>query len=347
MPYQEFTIKPPTDREWLRRDIKAEHEAEQLWLRLLADLATKALADEGLGGLGSISVVPARPGRHSNQAGQLRSQPLEDLGGVEFRFDVLRGDVLYETDAHVTALVSCARKFAEEKPRKLMAAEKLLALTGELSSVPSHKAVRLVGLGISNPGDRLHFHVTLERLGVDLKHGIEQLCAADLGCLDSLLRPVPREQENRLAAARNLRAINADGWIDQIALRIIDTSALPRAKAFDLLGHFDTLSFSLEGPAGRRLIAFLFWRNGVVMAELQGDGWYWSCNCLELQKQTLPQSVLHSLVGQPLRTLVELPVMPLDAPITRVEQSCGTLLIRFGTLRRPFNIATAEVREIG
>ena len=303
-------------------------------LAAIVEGANSAIKGSARREVGAISFATARNDDDGHYFGQLRSEPLESFGGFEFRFHLPASDTgRHDTAGIVRDVVAAVAKFRAAREAIASYAESVRGLVCPLLDAADAIQVsppRLVGMGIA-------FHamgtadfdlvVDIEMLGDDLQRGIDRVHDGDDERVRKKLAALlakHRLREIRLASATANRAI---GWIDALALRVIDRSGLNRTETISHLLSRPALEFYWEsvGDDGEEVghTGALYWQDGVIRGnvEVLGSDSQFHRETLTTRRPALPETIITALPGRRFGEKFEHPFIPADAVITGAESA--------------------------
>jgi hypothetical protein len=157
--------------------------------------------------------------------------------------------------------------------------------------------------------------------GSDLRFGYETMHAQinQVDLLIDMVKPLLATHAKRAAVAAECQSKGIDGFIDATAQRLLELTGWSAQKVVDLLKVQRTLSFSYGDKGAEGEFA---WNGGTIVGSFYAPG---KCTYLTggafIFSEQLPETYLASLVGKPLKSLVEGPCYPTDAKITAVRES--------------------------
>ena len=266
--------------------------------------------------IGPLSIETRTQQDHHDRWHQIRSKPLPDFGGAEFRYDVPRGRVLpknpimegiaqgapafVEARGAIVARVEAARAMATAALQRLSGAwcDPALVAVG-ISVIPDWRSMTTV-LEVRTLGHGL-FPIT-ERLQAET---IEALAAK----LDALL-----ERHARRARLRTmLLADGAVGWVEETTRRILATVGKDLRWAMELLEERGTVKLWFPLDPGS-IHARVWWREGVLRVDFGNAGIGTNLEGDELTIFKLVSAkILAARVGRPLARLTKDQFIPAES----------------------------------
>ncbi|SEL80453.1 hypothetical protein SAMN05216382_2684 [Sphingomonas palmae] len=138
--------------------------------------------------------------------------------------------------------------------------------------------------------------------------------------------PAPYSLRHRVEEREALNALGADGEIDEMAAAIARLAPEGTASVLSrLASDYETL---VRIPTGSEpLFATLYWRNGVIRADVSVSGSLdWYSDQLELRGTSIRKAQRDRLPGRPLSAIPGLP-FKCDARISHVDASRGKHLL--------------------
>jgi hypothetical protein len=162
-----------------------------------------------------------------------------------------------------------------------------------------------------------------ERLGRDLKLGIDRITGHDLDAFEAQLLESVAQHLKRAKLRTAAAASRAIGWIDDAALNILDSSGISRAVGLELLREREGIEFHFGGEDGFDQFATLFWEDGIIKGEVDGVGeaWRFCGDHVTMKDPGLPQTILVAWIGRRFGDVVENRFIPADAIVTNVQTS--------------------------
>lgn len=153
----------------------------------------------------------------------------------------------------------------------------------------------------------------------------------------------PKDVVVRSGVKDRLVAAGAQGWIDEIAHSV--ASAAPEGRTAVLArlsSNYETM-VTLPTTSGP-MYATLFWQDGVIKAEITfRDKLEWFNGHLELKDVKLPETIIETLPGRLLSSLVDLPFAS-TAKIAAVDSvTSNTLRLRVDPVEMLVNCDTGRV----
>jgi hypothetical protein len=112
--------------------------------------------------------------------------------------------------------------------------------------------------------------------------------------------------EGRRSKLERLQALGADGWIDDMAAAVITVAPEGPAAVLAELAKAFQVTFNVP-TAGPPMFTTLYWLNGEIKAEISIRGKLDWAGKLQLTDQILPESVISSLPGRRVDSVVSLP----------------------------------------
>lgn len=274
----------------------------------------------GIEDLGPFSVAPARSDSDYTYFTQIRAVPLS-FNGYEFRFDMPPGEFgEYDFGDEVETMLKEAAGFCRLGDLsefigtvKAMIAERIAPASRCLDSL------RLIAIGVQfNLADGSFGLVAdLERLGRDLKPGIDRITGRDLMTLEDKLTSFVAEHLERAKLRVSAAASRAVGWIDAAAVNIVEASGIAISDAIARLRGQQTVEFTFIAD-GAEHSAALHWDNGVIRGEIDGvDGlWTLSGELMKMLNPGLPEVIFTAWAGRRFGEVVESRFIPADAIVT-------------------------------
>lgn len=336
--------------ETTRRDA---HGPNLALLRAEIERRTRRLACRRIG-LPAPSFVTAGDSRHL-----LQFPPLAEAGGAMLqRFAVETG----------------APRFCAATPRQIAAlADSMVADMRALwrrradiaAAVAEVRSAAAAGIAAATGPGRA---VRLEKVLVDMQHQRDDATFCfhlEYAALDEALRPglvldyrdwsddfgrrplggAPAGNERRAAELDELRALGADGRIDDLAAAIVRAAPEGATAVLARLGaELETTVTMPSDEPGAPLYATLFWRDGILRAEASvAGGLDLNGDRMELHAVRLPETLKSALVGRPLSHVIELP-FGCDCIVTEVgDLSRGGMRVRLSIGHSLVNTGTGEI----
>ncbi|MGY2733577.1 hypothetical protein [Sphingomonas sp. UYP23] len=289
---------------------------------------------KGLSRFSEFSLAPARLDDAYTYFAQIRAVPRSGFGNAEFRFDiparhsgehepkvvaanVLAAARLYNRHTRVGPYAKCVRELVEAA---IEPATKWL------------KPMRLVAFGMSASahGDLPKLSVDLEMLGEDLTVGIDRVVEHDIDRLEEKVAEQVAKHMAREKLWTIATASRACGWIDDIALRIVEASGMTCGEVVSRLRDTEFLDFCFGGEEGYDVSACLNWEDGVIRGHFRSlkNDCDFGADQLTVLRDKVSETDVASLPGRRFADLYEQPFIPADALITSVFTNGDWLYVR-------------------
>lgn len=310
----------------------------QAELAAIVDGANAAIKGAARRDIGTLSYATARDDDDGHYFGQLRSEPLDRFGGLEFRFHLPACDGGRQDVAHIVGMVvDAVAKFRAARTEMAAYADSLRkSVDAILQANPSrHPSARVVGLGLAFHAMGCDFDdvVDIEMLGDGLQLGIDRVHDRDDDRFEKKLTKLLAKHTLRADLLAKAKASRGIGWIDALALRLLDEAGLDRRDTIDRLLMGRGLDFYWEGVDERGgdtgYSGSLYFQDGVIRCNVEvfGTDSQFLCDTLTTKRPPLPETVICALPGQRFGAVFEHPFIPADAIITEVEDADSWLYV--------------------
>lgn len=332
----------PTSTNWRSASLPSD-------LHDVIHAARHAIGATSASRLGPLSLTPRLLGRDWTRAIQIRSRPLADFGGAEFRHNVMLGDLAAHYPVKADGLASGFRAFLASSVYtggfgamvRTMATEAI----GRHDHCGSPPQILAIGLEpVPDPGVLVRFAavVDLAVLGPDLAPRTIRVRRFTHDHLISALNEALILHAKRAKIlCRHLKRGSAC-WIEDTTLRLIEMAGLTRSELQRYLRTYDY--FTLKFDFGRQW-GCIEWRDGVLACDAHSrkSSYLLKNNSLTLH-QHFPETLMMGLKGRKLGELVAHDWLPPDAVIKgAVKNRNGTRLpLKVG--RTPLDLR--EGREV-
>ena len=289
---------------------------------------------KGLSRFSKFSLAPARRDNAYTYFAQIRAIPRSGFGGAEFRFDIPARDTgQYDADGVAQKLLAAAHLF--NRVTAIAPYAKSVRATVEKVIEPATdllKPIRLVAVGMTldpHSGEP-KLAVDLEMLGDDLTMGIDRVTDHDIERLAEKVAEQVALHKTREQLWTVATASRARGWIDDIALRIVDASGMSLSEVVSRLRETPELEFYFGGEEGYDVSACLNWEDGVIRSHFRplGNDCDFGADLLTVLREKVTEADTSSLPGRRFGNLFEQSFIPADALITSVATSYDWLYVR-------------------
>lgn len=311
---------------------RVDPQQRQVELEAIIDGANKALKGAACRDIGPLSFATARNHDDGHYFGQLRSQPLDRFGGLEFRFHLPAWDSGRPDTAHVVGMVvDAVRKFRNARKETAAYAASLRQSVDAIlhANRSHHPSARVAGLGLAFHAMGCDFDdvVDIEMLGDGLEFGIDRVHDSDDNRFWEKLTKLLAKHKLRADLHAKAKANRGIGWIDALAVRVLDASGLDRRGTIHQLQKRRGLDFYWEGIDERGgetgHSGSLYWQDGVIRCNVEvfGTDSQFRCDTLTTKRPPLPETVICALPGQRFGAVFEHSFIPADAIMTGVEEA--------------------------
>ena len=187
--------------------------------------------------------------------------------------------------------------------------------------------MRVVAIGITPFCPPNDFQVTIDvaMIGDDLTLGIERVTENDIDLLEDKLAELVTKHVARRKLLAQAKVAGVSGWVDDVALRVIDAAGFDRAEILGMMRTQSQIEFSFGGDEGYDVSGALYWGDGVIWGAAErrqrGANFELNANVLRIEKVGLPETIISALIGRRLRELVDLALIPESALIIGVAES--------------------------
>jgi hypothetical protein len=309
-----------------QQDIDSELKSE---IDAILSCANDARRDRDL--LGDFSLAPARhPSDHGTSV-HIRAVPLSEADECEFRFDMqLQYNTREPVRIWVERLLEAAAEFRDLTRREEGARSLRRLIEDAITPVADglHPARLIaVGLKVSDVSPGYQMLVDIETLGENLRMGIHRHRVDDIGLFGAELADLVADHAERKRLRMLADDCGAVGWIDDVALNLVDASSMSRSDLVARLNDQPAIDFQFGGDEDDDYIGELVWDEGVIRC-LVGDwaaGWTFDRSEFILRKCVLPETVLVAWQGRRFGDVIEHPLIPGDAVVVRAELTDNTL----------------------
>ena len=274
--------------------------------------------------IGPLTEVPRLQSDVSYARLQVRSQPLPQFGGAEFRFDVAH-DAIAEPDALADAIVQAAWHFTVY--RSAIADSAAIVRTITSHAIPGLQrhglSFRPLTFGFRGQSAMLTCFdpvLEVEMLGHSLTPVIDRVIGNGLEDFDLQLRSMLDTHLRRVAMLAETQAIGAHGLVELPALRAIELAGLPPDFVIKRLARRNVLHFRYL-PKEVSAMAKVYWNEGILKADLDSyETKIYLENGVLTVSRLLPKDVVAKRAGKRIGKLVKDPHIDEDTIVVSASR---------------------------
>lgn len=304
--------------------IERDRDVEAILAELTADLPEAALSKlvrltytDEMNGNAGVGV----------RSCQIRSEPIGS-SGIEFRHP------LPFEPGGIPGIQAFAERVANAAERVAHAAEDLggiatqtreeaeAMMEGTLGGI---SPMRFHAFGFSplkTPED-LMFTLDVVMLGHDLRMNVARITDRMLEGLSSRLSRLVSIHMERTKVLAQVIVAGGVGWIDETAMRIIELAGAQQANVIARLRTDEDVRFSFGGEDGHSYACSMFWEDGTIRGcvDSASGTFRLHADVLRIDPTRLPGTTVAAMVGQSLRKVVDLDLIPHNALIVGMTEA--------------------------
>lgn len=199
-----------------------------------------------------------------------------------------------------------------------------------------------VDLALQDPDAAVGLYVLYDGIDVAMRPGTVLSYFGPRDNLQSAWRFAPEGISSRREELAQLQRLGADGRIDTVAQAVASIAPQGTAAVLAELASSYDVTFTVQTRTSP-LYATLFWKDGVIRAEISKDrSFEWFGNNLMLYGQAVSSTLLASIPGRDISSIVELP-FALHATILDANERGSALCLKLQVNDRLLNLRTARI----